>query len=37
MKARDLIEKVKVFAMTHWDWCGPVAGFFVGWVVGKVL
>jgi len=25
------------FARGHWDWCGPLAGLALGWLIGKVL
>ncbi len=25
------------YARGHWDWCGPLAGFLAGWLVGKFL
>ena len=28
---------LKAYALGHWDWCGPLAGFLAGWVIGKVL
>lgn len=37
MKARYLIQVAKAFALNHWDWCGPLAGFALGWIIGKVL
>ncbi len=25
------------FARGHWDYAGPLAGFALGWIIGKVL
>lgn len=37
MKARDLIQGAKNFALAHWDYAGPLIGLAVGFLLGKVL
>jgi len=40
MTSEELKAKAQAFLtyMTgHWDWCGPLAGFLAGYVIGKVL
>lgn len=24
------------FARAHWDWCGPMVGFLIGYLCGKI-